>query len=294
MLVAAALWLQSGSFGQSAGLTNVFVFKRGAVAPVRDQAVYVLSNENEFSRYWGNNQYGKVPTGIDWLRQMVVAVHLGQRPNAGYELELGNTEVRNSQIWLHMRERLPGEGLAVSQVRTSPWMIVRLDRTAWEIKTDFTQLPARDTGVFMPNGSTQYKFGNTTVIVPPSNYGLTDLGWSDYYSGYDCGRSDSGYVVFDSGEELRGYWVRTLTLDERLAPSVIDWQNEKVVAIHLGRRPSSGYQAVVTAVKQDGKRGVIFVKEIAPDKPQGTRSTRPYMLVRVDRSIKDWRVEFQK
>jgi len=71
------------------------------------------------------------PPSVDFRAQMVVAVVLGERPTGGYRVSVEEVRARTdaAQLRVAYTESRPGEGCAVVQVRTAPYVLVAVDRT---------------------------------------------------------------------------------------------------------------------------------------------------------------------
>lgn len=67
---------------------------------------------------------------IDFSAQMVVAIVLGERPTGGYRVSVEEVRARTdaAQLRVAYTESQPGEGCAVVQVRTAPYVLVAVDR----------------------------------------------------------------------------------------------------------------------------------------------------------------------
>ena len=228
---------------------------------------------------------------------MLVAVHLGQRSTGGFELDLAKSDVINGNtIVLHMRERTPNRGEYVTQASTSPWVIVRLDKTANRFQTSFTQQEGSGVQVYSPYGTSVIKQGGVTITVPGRVGSLPDSGWCDYYSGSDCYYNEEGVIYLNSELDLRNYWVNGLGLDYSQVPQGIDWTQERIACLHLGARPTPGYGVVVKGIRRNNGRGVIVIEEKKPQNPSAIkgRATKPFTMVRIDRSITKWDIEVAK
>jgi hypothetical protein len=114
---------------------NWRTYRQGALSNARTTQTFVFETEGQFQNYWqkfNETMSGKIPTGgIDWSREKLVAVNLGQRPNPGYEVVVRSIKrIRASEIQVLYQEQLPMPGVYYPQVMVSPWVIVKMERTA--------------------------------------------------------------------------------------------------------------------------------------------------------------------
>jgi|GEM_PF-4164131 len=125
---------------------NWRTFKQGAFSNARSAQTNVFETEAQFQRFWQNvlgPKAGVMPTqGVDWSTQKLIAINLGPRPNAGYELSVASIKrTQAAQILVTYRERLPIDGVRYPQMEISPWIVVRMERTAGAI--DFKGITVR-------------------------------------------------------------------------------------------------------------------------------------------------------
>jgi len=139
---------------------NWRTYRQGAFSNAKTAQTNVFETEGQFQRFWQNvigTAGGKMPTdGVDWAREKLVAINLGVRPNAGYELSIQSIKrVKASEILVSYRERLPIQGVSYPQVQISPWIIVRMERAGGAInfqgRTVSGSIGAGGTVIFPPD-----------------------------------------------------------------------------------------------------------------------------------------------
>ena len=64
---------------------------------------------------------------IDYGREVVVGVMIGQRPTGGYRVEVSKARLDGSTLVVVVREIEPAPGEMTIQVLTSPWALVAVD-----------------------------------------------------------------------------------------------------------------------------------------------------------------------
>ena len=137
VLAAVGFGLFVFSVPQVAGQDGVNwrTYRQGALSNAKGLLTNVFETEGQFQTYWERVNgivAGKIPTGgIDWSREKLVAVNLGPRPNPGYEVVIRSIKrVRAGELQVLYQEQLPMQGMMYPQVMVSPWIIVKMERTA--------------------------------------------------------------------------------------------------------------------------------------------------------------------
>ncbi|HEB66488.1 MAG TPA: protease complex subunit PrcB family protein [Gammaproteobacteria bacterium] len=87
----------------------------------------VVRTADEWARLWKLHDAGKRPS-IDFGRDMVIAVFLGQRPTAGYRVRIMDVRQGPDQLQVHVRERKPDSNAVLAQVLTYPYVMIRLPK----------------------------------------------------------------------------------------------------------------------------------------------------------------------
>jgi hypothetical protein len=113
-------------------------YKQGAFSNAKGTLTNVFETEGQFQTYWervNGPVAGKVPTtGVDWSKEKLVAVNLGPRPNPGHELMISSVRrIQTGEIQVTYRELLPMPGVKYGQVTISPFIVIKVQRTAGRI-----------------------------------------------------------------------------------------------------------------------------------------------------------------
>jgi len=90
----------------------------------------VVRTEAEWTRLWQAHDASpadKRPP-IDFDRDMVIAVFLGQRPTAGYRVRIMDVRQSPDELQVHVRERKPDSQAVLAQVLSYPFVMIRLPR----------------------------------------------------------------------------------------------------------------------------------------------------------------------
>jgi PrcB C-terminal len=90
-----------------------------------------ITNEGALRAAMGSGgAFGEPATPVDFHREGVLAVYMGQRPTAGHTLDLHdpNVPIANGVGTVTVRFEEPGPGSFVAQVLTSPCLLVRMPK----------------------------------------------------------------------------------------------------------------------------------------------------------------------
>lgn len=80
---------------------------------------------------------GDAPPAVDFAREMVVLVGVGQQTSGGHELALlGTSTAADGALVVHARHTAPGPECMTMQVMTNPAIAVRLPRHAGAVRSD--------------------------------------------------------------------------------------------------------------------------------------------------------------
>lgn len=104
----------------------------GAYGDITERTERVIRDKDEFESFWRtlhgeDAQYSNEV--IDFSEEIVLAVVLGERPTGGYEVKIEGivNEQLPSQIVVTATEVRPGPDCTVSQAKTVPYHIVKMD-----------------------------------------------------------------------------------------------------------------------------------------------------------------------
>lgn len=114
----------------------------GYLEPVQQ----VLKTAAELAAAWraihGGSQGEPVPK-VDFSRQMVVLLALGQRPTGGYSLKFDGTSSSGIGVVVSYTITVPGPGCMTAQVLSSPVELVAVPRMDGVVHFDATQVVQR-------------------------------------------------------------------------------------------------------------------------------------------------------
>lgn len=276
--------------------------RTGSNSRIETQGMYELVTEGDFQVYWARStgQAPETAPRIDWNRQKVVAIHLGKRPTGGYSVMVQRIQKDITFATITAVERKPVPGQYVSEGITSPFVLIRVDRLTIPFKLSLTE--AR--GGLVPGGNIIITDPGT-VIVNPNDHSRRngggvdprfDVDWSTYDTGFRCHQGQSGAFPIDNEAQWQNYWSRMTGRPPYDAPRDVDWFNYRLVAVHLGTRPTGGFSIRVSRVEKNGMTGIIRAIEQTPvpGSMVTQAQTSPYTIIRVPRGLMQFKLEVSK
>ena len=121
------------------GGVSIEEIDRGQYGDIVDGTREVLRDEQAYAALWErlHADGGSVPDRptVDFDTQIVIAVVLGQRPNGGYSVAVDEvlTTESGTPIQVRFTERIPGDGCAVTQALTSPYVLATVETDGGEV-----------------------------------------------------------------------------------------------------------------------------------------------------------------
>lgn len=106
---------------------------KGLDSGVRERTQAVARTQGEWVALWDRHTRTRTapppPPAVDFSREMVVALFMGERPTGGYEIEVTQVERTAAGLTVHHRAKSPDPGDMLTQSLTSPFHLVKLART---------------------------------------------------------------------------------------------------------------------------------------------------------------------
>jgi hypothetical protein len=131
--VVAGVPVDAGTFRPAARDVPFEIVARGQQAVgVTAPDYQLLRTPDELATAW-NRAHGaalQAPPlpGVDFDRETMLAVFLGQKPTGGYGAEVRGVTLEGGDLFIDLVETEPGAGSMVTQALTSPWLLVRVPR----------------------------------------------------------------------------------------------------------------------------------------------------------------------
>jgi protease stability complex PrcB-like protein len=130
-LVACA----TGAVGDVAAEGGALTFStvaKGVASGVLEPLQVAIRTRDEWVAFWARHTRAQVQPpsapAVDFSREMVVGIFLGERATGGYEVEITKVERGGSELRIHYRSMSPEPRATVTQVRTEPYHVIKLRR----------------------------------------------------------------------------------------------------------------------------------------------------------------------
>ena len=116
--------------GLSANQVSIHSLERGFQSGIHEPLQIVVRAPAEWKALWQRHAstQSKVPPAptVDFNKEIVVGVFLGDKPTGGYQVEILRAERSDGTLLIYFDEQAPGTGAMVIQVITQPFHIVRV------------------------------------------------------------------------------------------------------------------------------------------------------------------------
>jgi protease stability complex PrcB-like protein len=99
----------------------------------------VARTQVEWTGLWKAHNFDRPAPAVDFSKEMVVAVFLGSRPTAGFEVTIIGAAPRDGALVVSYRETAPPPGSITAQVLTMPYHIAAMPKRSGEVK--FEKVP---------------------------------------------------------------------------------------------------------------------------------------------------------
>jgi len=103
---------------------------KGDRSGIRGPLQTVIRNQDEWKAFWKRHSFIDTNPAlapiIDFEREMVVGIFLGEKHTGGYEVEIVRAERSDSALYFYYREKSPPPGAIVTQALTQPFHLVKL------------------------------------------------------------------------------------------------------------------------------------------------------------------------
>ena len=236
----------------------------------------VIRNWDHYASLWRELHGDQNPPPVDFTREQVVFVNVGDRPSTGYSVHIDCVREEKGPdgvpyTFVAFMEEIPGRDCIVEWVITMPYQIV---------KTPLTSPPDE----FIV-GAHEYSCGPECQPIRP-------LAQGDYSLIHDPIES-----MFMTQDEWASFWEKH---GENTPAPEVKWDGEQVIALMLGDRMTGGYWIRVDCVKfiEDSAGGRVVLVEYTemipgPGCPTPDVITQPYFFFAIPR-FENARADFIK
>ncbi|AIE85732.1 protease complex subunit PrcB family protein [Fimbriimonas ginsengisoli] len=278
---------------------NWSVLTSGTVSQFKQSSFQILNSQNDLQMYWMNatgQAPQTAPIGVNWMKEKLVAINIGQRPTGGYSVVVQNVVKNGVYGTVYAVEQKPPQGQWVSEHITSPYVIIKVDRSAAQLSLSMSQQEGGSNGGVSVYGPGLFRYN-------PANYdrqgggGFVDprfqADWSSFQSGRRSKVAAAGMVTLNNLSDWQRCWEKITGDPPQTAPGGVDWMKYRLVAINLGQRPTTGFDIKVINVERHGVYGVIRAVEEIPVAGARVRhrSTTPWVVIKVQREISQFNID---
>lgn len=146
--------------------------------------LFLFNEPNAWENYWSENHQGPRPfvTRDFFQKWRLLAIHAGNRPTSGYGIGVQKIVRRIDKATIFGIESIPPRGSRNAQVITSPWVLLQVERGAFDFQLQTQRFEGYAGTQSLPPGST-VKVGGATVIFGP---GYSGCDHCDHYRRGNC------------------------------------------------------------------------------------------------------------
>ena len=101
---------------------------KGDQSNVDDAKQILVRTEAEWTKLWNQHAPDHPKPAVDFSKEMIVAVFMGSRPNAGFSTTITSAMAANGALVVRYKETAPGAGAVRAQILTFPFHIVAIGK----------------------------------------------------------------------------------------------------------------------------------------------------------------------
>jgi hypothetical protein len=133
LAIVVPVQLNCGTAGLAQNSVPLVTVQKGVFSGVREPLQAVVRTHEDWDKLWKRHAaIGKSASlpAIDFAREMVLGVFLGEKHAGGYDVEITRAERRDSTLTVYYSEKAPASDAVVIQALTQPYHLVRLPRNS--------------------------------------------------------------------------------------------------------------------------------------------------------------------
>ena len=117
---------------------NFTVIKGGVNSGYKEKGYIVINNEQQLKKIWNKIFSIMIPPPsvpyIDFENSTLIGVFMGEKPTGGYGIEITKITEQKNKITVDIKEISPAPDCIVTMVLTSPYKIIKINKTNKKIK----------------------------------------------------------------------------------------------------------------------------------------------------------------
>jgi len=102
--------------------------EKGDQSNIESPMQAIARTQPEWEALYRKHNYDRQPPKVDFSKEMVVAVFMGSRPNAGFSTTILSSLTVNGVLVVRYKETMPRPGTVSAQVLTFPYHIVAIPK----------------------------------------------------------------------------------------------------------------------------------------------------------------------
>lgn len=106
---------------------------RGAQSNVREGRQVVVRTDSEWARLWQEHAGERQRPAVNFATDMVLGVFMGNRPTAGYRVEILSATPRDGTLVVRYQELTPGRDAMTAQILTAAYQLVAVPSRPGEV-----------------------------------------------------------------------------------------------------------------------------------------------------------------
>ena len=100
--------------------------EKGDQSNIDDARQLLVRTEAEWTKLWQQHAPDHPRPAVDFSKEMVVAVFMGSRPNAGFSTTITSAMAANGALLVRYKETMPGTNSVSAQILTFPYHLVAI------------------------------------------------------------------------------------------------------------------------------------------------------------------------
>jgi hypothetical protein len=139
LVLVGVLAFSAGAAGQPGGAVPVQKHWKGFQNAYTDKPQnLVIKTADQWKTVWTKTHAFMTPAPpmppVDFDKQMVLAVFMGQKPSGGHAIEITKVVPAGQGLTVHVKETKPGPGDITTAVITSPYYFAVVPKVAGDVK----------------------------------------------------------------------------------------------------------------------------------------------------------------
>jgi hypothetical protein len=126
------------AFAAEGNDARIKVIAKGAFSGIQEPKQLVISNQTQFAEIWqkhnARNEPKKPAPAIDFSKESVLFVSLGQKRTGGYAVQVSDVQKKDGQTEIIVQTTSPKAGAMQIQALTAPFAIVAVPKIEGPVK----------------------------------------------------------------------------------------------------------------------------------------------------------------